>query len=87
MPTGSNACISSVGDTHLSAINYTWIEAICEILGIGTKLSWSMDYELVDGKTERLVGICRQAGATAYSPGRPPAATSMPSSFVPRTWS
>ena len=23
-----------------------------------------MDYELVEGKTERLVGICRQAGAT-----------------------
>jgi hypothetical protein len=56
-------------DTHLSAINYTWIQAICEILGIGTKLSWSMDYELVNGKTERLVGICRQAGAKSYISG------------------
>jgi hypothetical protein len=56
-------------DTHLSAINYKWIQAICEILGIGTKLSWSMDYEMVNGKTERLVGICRQAGAKSYISG------------------
>ncbi len=56
-------------DTHLSAINYTWIQTICEILGIDTKLSWSMDYELLKGKTERLIGICRQAGAKSYISG------------------
>ena len=33
-----------------------------------------MDYQLVDGKTERLVEICRQAGATTYLSG--PAARS-----------
>ena len=56
-------------DTQLSAINYTWIQAICAVLGIKTRLSWSMDYELHEGKTERLVGICRQAGATTYLSG------------------
>ena len=56
-------------DTRLSAINFNWIKAICGILGICTKLSWSMDYELVDGRTERLVDICRQAGATTYVSG------------------
>jgi WbqC-like protein family len=56
-------------ETHLSAINYNWIRAICEILGIRTKLSWSMDYELDSGKTERLVSICRQAGAKTYVSG------------------
>ena len=35
-------------DTRLSAINFNWIRAICGILGICTKLSWSMDYELVE---------------------------------------
>jgi hypothetical protein len=55
--------------THLSKINYVWIQAVCRILGINTKISWSMDYELVHGKTERLVGICRQAGATSYVSG------------------
>ena len=55
--------------THLSAINHTWIRAICAHLGIRTKLSWSMDYHLVEGRTERLVDICRQAGATEYLSG------------------
>lgn len=61
-------------ETRLSAINHAWITAICEILEIRTKVTWSMDYQLVDGKTERLVEICRQAGATTYLSG--PAARS-----------
>ena len=56
-------------EPRLSAINYRWIRTICELLGIRTRLSWSMDYELASGKTERLVGICRQAGATSYLSG------------------
>jgi hypothetical protein len=53
----------------LSAINFAWITAICEILEIRTRLTWSMDYQLVDGKTERLIEICRQAGAATYVSG------------------
>src|SRR5262245_2462684 len=56
-------------DPHLSAINRRFIEAICGVLGIRTKLSWSMQYELVTGRTERIVSICRQAGATEYISG------------------
>jgi hypothetical protein len=56
-------------DTRLSAINRRWIEAICAILGIRTRLSWSSDYRLAEGRTERLVGICRQAGADVYVSG------------------
>jgi hypothetical protein len=56
-------------DTRLSDVNYRWIKAICELLGIRTRLSWSMDYQIVDGKTERLVEICRQAGATVFISG------------------
>jgi hypothetical protein len=56
-------------DDRLSAINYRWTRTICDILGIRTKLSWSMDYELVEGKTQRLVGICQQAGAHTYVTG------------------
>lgn len=39
------------------------------MLGITTKLSWSMDYTVVPGKTERLVSLCEQAGATEYLSG------------------
>jgi hypothetical protein len=56
-------------ESRLSAINHAWIAAICEILEIRTRLTWSMDYHLGGGKTERLVGICAQAGATTYLSG------------------
>jgi WbqC-like protein family len=56
-------------ETRLSVVNYSWIKTICGILGICTKLSWSMEYQLASGRTERLVGICQQAGATTYVSG------------------
>jgi hypothetical protein len=56
-------------EVYLSEINYSFIHAINRILGIETKLSRSQDYELVEGKTEKLVHLCRQAGATEYLSG------------------
>ena len=56
-------------DKLLSEINYRFIVAICRILGIATTISWSMDYNLIGDKTERLVHLCQQAGATAYLSG------------------
>src|SRR5260221_1835647 len=50
----------------LSEINFRFLSRICEMLAITTRLSWSMDYPCMQapGKTERLVELCRQAGAT-----------------------
>ena len=56
-------------DRYLSQINYRFIVAICEMLGISTKISWSMNYGLTAGKTERIVDLCTQAGATEYISG------------------
>jgi hypothetical protein len=56
-------------ETLLSRVNYRFLTAVCALLGVRTKISWSMDYELADGKTERLVALCRQAGATEYLSG------------------
>jgi len=53
----------------LSDVNYRFLESLCRLLGIETPLTWSMDYELVDGKTERLVQLCLQTGATTYLSG------------------
>ncbi len=53
----------------LSQINYQFITTINEILGIDTKISWSMDYGVIEGKTERLVGLCEKAGASEYLSG------------------
>jgi WbqC-like protein family len=55
--------------SRLSDVNRRFIEGLAKILGIGTKLSWSMDYELPEGRVERLVALCRQAGATSYLSG------------------
>lgn len=55
--------------THLSALNRELIEAVCGYLGIATKISNSWDYQLVNGKTERLAELCKQAGGTEYISG------------------
>lgn len=55
--------------THLSALNRVFIEAVCAYLGITTKISNSWEYVLADGKTERLVDLCVQAGGTEYISG------------------
>jgi hypothetical protein len=57
------------GLSYLSAINQVFLHRICEYLEIRTKLSASMDYVVVSGKSERLVALCRQAGANVYVSG------------------
>jgi hypothetical protein len=54
---------------YLSILNRNLIEVICKYLGITTKISNSWDYILSEGKTECLVDICKQAGATIYVTG------------------
>jgi len=56
-------------NTKLSKINYEFIIEICKILGIKTKITWSMDYDLVEGKTKRLINLCAQTNATIYFSG------------------
>jgi len=53
----------------LSRVNYRFLGAICGMLGIGTQISWSKDYAVASAKTERLVDLCRHAGATEYLSG------------------
>lgn len=59
----------TTNETHLSLINHRLMEIVMEILGIKTKLTWSSDYELVDGQTERLLSLVQQAGGTEYLSG------------------
>jgi hypothetical protein len=53
----------------LSDVNRFFLEAVCDLLGIKTKLSWAGDFHLVPHRTERLVELCRQAGASHYLSG------------------
>ena len=56
-------------ESYLSKINYLFLKEICDILHINTKITWSSDYTLVDGKTERLVGLVKAAGGDYYLSG------------------
>lgn len=55
--------------THLSDLNEQLIRQICEVLGIRTRIIPSSSYTLTQGRTRRLVDLCRQAGATTYVTG------------------
>lgn len=57
------------GETLLSDVNRRFLSGICAILEIRANFKWSWEYEVGDGKTERLVSICRQAGAATYISG------------------
>ena len=54
----------------ISEINFHFITGICEYLGIDTKIVFSSIYDLsVQRKNERLIDICKQAGAKEYISG------------------
>jgi len=59
----------SCDEEYLSQINYKFITAINEILGIKTKIRWSSEFELIDGRTEKLLGICKDCNADVYLSG------------------
>ena len=53
----------------LSHINHLFLTEICALLGIGTKITWSSDYPLAEGKTERLAALVKSAGGDWYLSG------------------
>lgn len=59
----------SSDEEQLSRINRAFLERICELLGIGTKISWSTDYTASGDRSERLVSLCLEAGADRYLSG------------------
>ena len=61
---------TAAGLTSLSRINRLFIHTMCELLGIDTVISWSMDYRLSEIEpSSKVLELCRQAGATAYLSG------------------
>ena len=58
----------------LSEINLYFIKFIVEILGIKTKFRLSTQYNLTGNRSEKILSVCKQAGADTYITG--PAAKS-----------
>ena len=53
----------------LTEINRYFIESVMSYLDISTEIRDSREFELVDGKTEKLVGICGSLKANQYITG------------------
>ena len=56
--------------SNISELNHSLLNAICRYMNIKTTITRSSDYEVVEGKTERLAHICLQANATEYVSGK-----------------
>ena len=59
---------------RLTDINEYLIREICSFLEIKTKIKRDSDFELIEGKNEKLLNICKQLGSEVYLSG--PAAKS-----------
>lgn len=53
----------------LSQVNAMFIEEVCHILGIKTRISSSSEYAMAEGKNERVISLCKAAGGTQYISG------------------
>ncbi|HEV7509610.1 MAG TPA: WbqC family protein [Thermoanaerobaculia bacterium] len=68
-PAIRNLYESTAEERSLSAVNELFLHALCGLLGISTRITRSADYELSGDRTERLIRLCEQAGATTYLTG------------------
>ena len=56
-------------EQYLSEINYKFIKEINSLLGINTEIRWSSEFALHEGRTEKLLGICKDCNADVYISG------------------
>jgi len=69
-------------ETRLSRINRLFLERACSWLGISTRITSSEIYPGHPDRVERLIGICRAAGAQRYLSGPRAQAYLDPSRFA-----
>lgn len=53
----------------ISEVNLHFLRVLVRLLGLPTTITSARDYELPAGRNERLVALCRQAGAGRYLSG------------------
>jgi hypothetical protein len=54
---------------RLSDANRAFLGAVADWLGISTRISWSTDYETTGTRGDRILELCRAAGASEYVSG------------------
>jgi hypothetical protein len=63
------ADLYATDEPRLSLVNESFIRELARLLGISTPISRSTDYEAQGARSERVVSLCEQAGATTYLSG------------------
>lgn len=56
-------------ESHLSRVNEVFIRACCRLLDIDTPIRWSWEYDAAGSRSDRLLDLCRRAGASTYVSG------------------
>lgn len=56
-------------EEYISLINLHFIIGINKILNINTPIRFSSDFDLIEGKTEKLIDLCKKVNATDYYSG------------------
>lgn len=74
----------AASETMLSQVNYLFLRGLCDMLGIQTPLTWSVQYASSGTKSEKLASICASAGATTYLSGPAAQAYLDPAEFTAR---
>ncbi len=54
---------------YITEVNVFFLKEVCSFLGINTLFLDSREFELQDGKTERLIAVCKKINATEYLTG------------------
>lgn len=61
---------NKAGRLHLlTEVNKLFIDLVCSILNIKTRITKSTDYLVIGKRYERIISICKQAGADVYITG------------------
>ena len=72
MPKRCEALFLDSRQTNLSLINRRWLEFLCDLLDIRTKLSWSMDYQAQPAEPNGSSASASRRVPTPTSQGRAP---------------
>jgi WbqC-like protein family len=56
-------------EESLSKINYRFLKGISDLIGVRTNFRWSSEFDLRGDKSEKLLNICLDEGATEYFSG------------------
>jgi hypothetical protein len=60
---------SAANEPMLSLVNRGFLEGVGKVLGLNTALRWSSEFPSAEGKTKRLVDLCKATRASRYISG------------------